>query len=150
MLKCFIVKLQSYQSNGQNESCNIELLFHFHPTWQLPAVLCYFLPVIFNILFQLFSKFTRNNNDWHYWNISCKFHQDKLEKKQSKRNILQDLKKEEKHKDLEYETFKEVIENLLLSRISFSKTDPHSFYTSSDDIIIKSFNDITFMPLDMN
>ena len=63
---------------------------------------------------------------------------------------MQDLKKDEKHKDLEYETFKEVIENLILSRISFSKTDPHSFYISNDDIIIKSFNDITFMPQDMN
>ena len=36
-------------------------------------------------------------------------------KKLSKSNIYQHLQKDEKHKDLEYQTFDQVIKNLLLS-----------------------------------
>ena len=49
-------------------------------------------------------------------------------KKPSKINIYQYLQKDEKHKELEYETFDEVIENILLFGIIFTKTD--IFYTS--------------------
>ena len=66
-------------------------------------------------------------------------------KKPWKSNIYQHLQKDEKHKELEYETFDQVIENLLLSGTIFTKTDPDSFYISNDDIIIESFNDITLM-----
>ena len=64
-------------------------------------------------------------------------------KKPQKSNIYQYLQKFEKHKKLEYETFDQVIENLLLSGTIFTKTDPDSFYISNDDIIIENFNDIT-------
>ena len=47
-------------------------------------------------------------------------------KKPSKSNIYQHLQKDEKHKELEYETFDQVIENLLLSGTVFTKTDPDS------------------------
>ena len=64
-------------------------------------------------------------------------------KKPSKSNIYQHLQKDEKHKELEYETFDQVIENLLLSGTIFTKTDPDSFNILNDYIIIESFNDIT-------
>ena len=51
-------------------------------------------------------------------------------------------RKIKKHKELEYETFDQVIENLLLSATIFTKTDPDSFYISNDNVIIESFNDI--------
>ena len=57
-------------------------------------------------------------------------------KKPSKSNTYQHLQKDEKHKELEYETFDQVIENLLPSGTIFTKTDPDSFYISNDDIII--------------
>ena len=60
-----------------------------------------------------------------------------------KSNIYQHLQKDEKHKELQYKTFDQVIENALLSG-----TD--SFYNSNDDIIIKSFNDITLLLQDIN
>ena len=71
-------------------------------------------------------------------------------KKPSKSNIFQHLQKDEKHKELEYETFNRVIENLLLSETFFTKTDPGSFHISNDEIIIESFNDITLMRQDIN
>ena len=71
-------------------------------------------------------------------------------KKPSKSNIYQHLQKDEKHKELEYETFDQVIENLLLSGTIFTKSDPDSFYISNDDIIIESFNDITLLRQDIN
>ena len=70
--------------------------------------------------------------------------------KPSKSNIYQHLQKDEKHKELEYEIFDQVIENLLLSGTIFRKADPDSFYVSNDDIIIKSFNDITLSWQDIN
>ena len=71
-------------------------------------------------------------------------------KKPSKSNIYQHLQKDEKHKELEYEIFDQVIENLLLSGTIFTKADPDSFYVSNDDIIIKSFNHITLSRQDIN
>ena len=64
-------------------------------------------------------------------------------KKPSKSNIYQLLQKDENHKELDYKTFDQVIENLLLSGTIFTKTDPDSFYISNDDTIIENFNDIT-------
>ena len=49
-------------------------------------------------------------------------------KKPLKSNIYQYLQKDEKHKELEYKTFDEVIENILLFGIIFTKTD--IFYIS--------------------
>ena len=66
-----------------------------------------------------------------------------MRKKPSKSNIYQYLLKDEKHKELEYETLDQVIENLVLSGIIFTKTDPYSFYISYDDFIIESFNENT-------
>ena len=66
-------------------------------------------------------------------------------KKPLKINIYQHLEKDEKHKELKYETFDQVIENLILSGTIFIKTDPDSFYISNDSIIIESFNDITLL-----
>ena len=71
-------------------------------------------------------------------------------KKPSKSNIYQHLQKDEKHKELEYETFDQVIENLLLSGKIFAKTDPDLFYILNDDIIIESFNHITLLRQDIN
>ena len=71
-------------------------------------------------------------------------------KKPSKSNIYQHLQKNEKHKELQYETFVQVIENLLLSGTIFKNSDPDSFYISNDDIIIQSFNDITLLRQDIN
>ena len=71
-------------------------------------------------------------------------------KKPLKSNIYQHLQEDEKHKELEYETFDQVIENLLLSGTIFTKSDPDSFYISNDDIIIESFNDITLLRQDIN
>ena len=65
-------------------------------------------------------------------------------------NIYQHLQKDEKHKELQYETFDQVIENFLLSGTVFTKTDLDSFYISNDDIIIKSFNNITLLQQDVN
>ena len=65
-------------------------------------------------------------------------------------NIYQHLQKDEKHKELRYETFDQVIENFLLSGTVFTKTDLDSFYISNDDIIIKSFNNITLLQQDVN
>ena len=53
-------------------------------------------------------------------------------------------------KKLEYKAFNQVIENLLLSGTIFTKTDPEYFYSSNDDIIIESFNDITLLRQDIN
>ena len=64
--------------------------------------------------------------------------------------IYQHLQKDKKHNDLEYKTFKQVTENLLLSGTIFTKTDLDSFYISNDDIIIESFNDITLMQQSKN
>ena len=71
-------------------------------------------------------------------------------KKPSKSNIYQHLQKDEKHKELEYETFDQLIEKLLLSGKIFTKSDPGSFYISNDDIVIESFNDITLLRQDIN
>ena len=49
-------------------------------------------------------------------------------KKPLKSNIYQYLQKDEKHKELEYKTFDEVIENILHFGIIFTKTD--IFYIS--------------------
>ena len=68
----------------------------------------------------------------------------------SKSNIYQHLQKDEKHKELEHETFDQLIENLLFSGTIFTKTYPDSFYISNDDILIESFNDITLMRQDIN
>ena len=59
-------------------------------------------------------------------------------KKSSKSNTYKHLQIDEKHKELEYKTFDQVIENILLSGTIFTKTDPDSFYISNDDIIIES------------
>ena len=64
--------------------------------------------------------------------------------------IYQHLQKDEKHKQLEYKTFEQVIENLLLFGTIFTMTDPDSFNILIDDIIIESFNDITLLPQDIN
>ena len=64
--------------------------------------------------------------------------------------IYQHLKKGKKHKELEYETFYQVTENLLLSGTIFTKTNPDSLYISNDDIIIKSFNNNTLLRQDIN
>ena len=67
----------------------------------------------------------------------------KVEKKKpSKSNICQYLKKDKKPKELEYETFDQLIENLQLSGTIFTKTDPDSFYISNDNVIIERFDDI--------
>ena len=71
-------------------------------------------------------------------------------KKPSKSNIYQHLQKDEKHKELEYETFDQIIENLLLSGKFFAKTDPDLFYILNDNIIIESFNHITLLRQDIN
>ena len=71
-------------------------------------------------------------------------------KNSSKSNIYQYLLKDEKHKDLEYETLDQVIKNLVLSGIISTKTDPYSFYISNDDFIIESFNDNTLLREDIN
>ena len=47
-----------------------------------------------------------------------------------------------------YETFDQVLENLLVSGTMF--TDPGSFFILNDDIIIESFNNITLMRQDIN
>ena len=72
------------------------------------------------------------------------------ERKPSKSYIYQHLQKVEKRKELEYETFNQVIQKLLLSGIIFTKTDPDSFHIWNDDIIIRSFNDITLLWQDIN
>ena len=109
------------------------------------------LSIILNILFGLLRKVARNHNDWRYWNASCnKFHQEKWEKVILESNIYQHLQKDDKHKELQYETFDQVIENFLLSGTVFTKTDLDSFYISNDDIIIKSFNSITLLRQDVN
>ena len=71
-------------------------------------------------------------------------------KKPSKSNIHQHLQKDENHKELEYETFDQVIENLLFSGTIFVKSDSDSFYISNDDIIIEIFNGITLLRQDIN
>ena len=70
--------------------------------------------------------------------------------KPSKSNIYQHLQKDEKHKELEYETVDQVIENLLLPGTIFTKSNPDSFYILNDDIIIESFNDITLLRQGIN
>ena len=57
-------------------------------------------------------------------------------KKPSKSNIYQHLRKDETHKELEYETFDQVTENLPLSGTILTKTDPDSFYILNDDITV--------------
>ena len=71
-------------------------------------------------------------------------------KKISKSNIYQHLQKDEKHKEQEYKTFDQVIENLLLCGTIFIKTDPGFFYISNGDIIIERFNNITLFRQDIN
>ena len=71
-------------------------------------------------------------------------------KKPSKSNIYQHLQKDEKHKELKYETFDQLVENLLLSGGISTKTDTDSFYISNDDIVIESFNDVTLLRQDIN
>ena len=71
-------------------------------------------------------------------------------KKPSKINIYQYLQKDEKHKELEYEIFDQVIENLLLSGTILTKSDPDSFYIWNGDIIIESFNGIILLRHDKN
>ena len=71
------------------------------------------------------------------------------EKKPLKSNIYQYLQIDES-KELEYEIFDQVIENLLLSGTIFTKSNPGSFYISNDDITIESFNDITHLQQDIN
>ena len=71
-------------------------------------------------------------------------------KKPAKSNIYQHLQKDEKHKDLEHETFDQVIENLPFCGTVFTKTDPDSFYISNDDVIVESFNDVTLLRQDIN
>ena len=71
-------------------------------------------------------------------------------KKPSKSNIPQHLQKDENHKELEYETFDQIIENLLFSGTIFIKSDSDSFYISNDDIIIEIFNGITLLRQDIN
>ena len=66
-------------------------------------------------------------------------------KKPSKSNIYQHLQKDEKHKELEYETFDQVIENLIFSGTIFTMSDLDSFYISNDDVFVESFNDITLL-----
>ena len=67
----------------------------------------------------------------------------KVEKKKpSKSNICQYLKKDKKPKELEYETFDQLIENLQLSGTIVTKTDLDSFYISNDNVIIERFDDI--------
>ena len=70
--------------------------------------------------------------------------------KPSKSDIYQHLQKDEKHKELESDTFDQAIENILLSGTVFTKTDPDFFYILNDDIIIESFNDITLLRQDIN
>ena len=70
--------------------------------------------------------------------------------KKKKINICQHLQKDEKHKELEYETFDQVIENLLLCGTIFIKTDPSFFFISNGNIMIESFNDITLLRQDIN
>ena len=56
--------------------------------------------------------------------ISCnKFHQKNEKKRPSKSNLYQHSQKDEKHKELEYKTFNQVIKNLPLSGTIFTKTD---------------------------
>ena len=73
-------------------------------------------------------------------------------RKRSHRKVIStnSYRKVKKRKELEYETFDQVIENLLLSGTIFPKTDPDSFYISNGDIIIESFNDITLLRQDIN
>ena len=73
----------------------------------------------------------------------------KNEKKKSlKINIYQHLQNNKKQKELEYETFNQVNENLLLSGSIF--TNPGSFYVLNDDIIIESLNDRSLIQQDIN
>ena len=71
-------------------------------------------------------------------------------KKPSKSNICQQLEKDLKYEKLGYETFDQVIENLLLSGTTFTKTNPDSFYILNDNIIFESLNDITLLWHDIN
>ena len=71
-------------------------------------------------------------------------------KKPSISNIYQHLQKDEKHKELEYEIFNQVFGNLFLSGTIFRKAGPRVFYLSNDDILIKSFNNITLITLILN
>ena len=64
--------------------------------------------------------------------------------------MYQHLQRDEKHKELEYKTFDQVIENLLLFGTILTMTDPDSFNMSNDDIIIESFNDISLLRQDIN
>ena len=114
----FIAKLRNHQSNWQSDSSYIKLLYNFHPTWQLSLVS---LSIILNILFELLRKVTRNHNDWHYWNISCnKFHQEKMRKRNHRKVISTNIYREMKNTELEYKTFDQEIENLLLSGTIFT------------------------------
>ena len=77
--------------------------------------------------------------------LAINFIRKNKKKKPSESNIFQHLQKDEKLKELEYETFNRVTENLLPSGTIFTKADPDSFHISNDDIIIESFNDITLI-----
>ena len=65
--------------------------------------------------------------------------------KPSKSNIYQYLKKDEKHKELEFEIFNQVIENMILSGKFFTKTHLDPFYILNGNIIIKNFVNIILM-----
>ena len=55
----------------------------------------------------------------------------------SKSNIYQHLQKDEKQKELEYETFDQIIENLLLSRTVFTKIEADSFISRMNILLSK-------------
>ena len=55
----------------------------------------------------------------------------------SKSNIYQHLQKDEKQKELEYETFDQIIENLLLPRTVFTKTEAGSFISRMNILLSK-------------
>ena len=117
----------------------------------MSLVLYYSLPAILNILFELLQKVTKivmfGTTEIFLAINSIKKNE---EKKPSKSNIYQHLQKDEKHKELGYATFDQVIENLLLSGTIFTKADPDSFYIRNGDVIIESFNDITLLRQDIN
>ena len=72
-------------------------------------------------------------------------------KKPTRGNIYQQSQKEEKHKELECETFNQVTKNLLLFAVLLQRlADSDSFYISNDDVIIESFDNFTLMRQDIN
>ena len=108
------------------------------------------LSIILIILFVLLRKVTRNHKDTTEIFLAINSIRKNEKKKPLKSNIYQHLQKDEKHNELEYETFDQVVENVLHSGKIFTKSDPDSFYISNDDIIIEIFNDITLLRHDLN